>query len=93
MKRRPAVVLSNNAEFHFPEGESKLVLAMITSSAHKAWPLDTALTDLKQAGLAHTSLVRLKIFTLDSSLVLAKIGRLAAVDAKKVKANLAKIFS
>ena len=66
---------------------------MITSSKHKPWPLDTPITALKDTGLIHDSLVRLKIFTLDVSLVLAKIGHLSAADAKSVGNNLKKLFS
>lgn len=92
-KRRPAVVLSSEKEFQFTEGEAKVVLGMITSNKHKPWPLDTQLTGLKEAGLSHDSLIRLKVFTLDASLVLAKIGRLKQADAENVRANLQKLFA
>jgi mRNA interferase MazF len=92
-KRRPAVVLSDSQQFRFAEGEQKAVLCMITSSKHKPWPLDTPLTGLGDAGLSNESLVRLKIFTLDASLILAKIGRLSDTDAGNVSAKLRKLFS
>lgn len=92
-KRRPAVVLSSDSAFRFAEGEPKVVLGMITSSKHKPWPLDTPITALKETGLINDSLVRLKIFTLDVSLVLAKIGRLSAADAEIVGNNLHKLFA
>jgi len=92
-KRRPAVVLSDEAAFRFSAGEGKRVLAMITSSKHKPWPLDTNLSSLKDAGLTQDSLIRLKIFTLDESLILAKIGRLSRKDRATLSANLAKLFA
>jgi mRNA interferase MazF len=92
-KRRPAVVLSESSAFHFVEGVPKTVLCMITSSKHKPWPLDTPLTGLKAAGLSQESLIRLKIFTLDTSLVLAKIGRLVEKDGTALKKNLSQLFS
>jgi len=92
-KRRPAVVLSDSTVFHFSEGVSRTVLCMITSSKHKAWPLDTPLTGLKAAGLSQGSLIRLKIFTLDTSLVLAKIGHLTEKDGTVLRTNLSALFS
>lgn len=92
-KRRPAVVLSDSAAFSFSETPAKCVLAMITSSKHKPWPLDTPLTSLKAAGLTQDSLIRLKIFTLDRSLILAKIGVLSQKDTETLRANLAKLFA
>lgn len=92
-KRRPAVVLSNSHNFAFVDGGEKCVLAMITSSKHKPWPLDTPLSSLKGTGLSQDSLVRLKVFTLDRSLVLAKIGRLSRNDIVTLSANLAKLFA
>lgn len=92
-KRRPAVVLSDATAFDFADGAAKCVLAVITSSKHKPWPLDTPLTSLKAAGLTQDSLIRLKVFTLDQSLVLAKIGRLSQNDAKALSANLAQLFA
>ena len=92
-KRRPAVVLSNEKEFHLTGGEAKVVLGMITSIKHKPWPLDTPLTGLKESGLSHDSLIRLKIFTLDASLVLGKIGKLTPKDIGAVRRNLDKLFA
>lgn len=92
-RRRPAVVLSNSRNFDFAEGSAKCVLAMITSSSHKPWPLDTPLTSLPDAGLSQASIVRLKLFTLDASLILAKIGRLSRKDRVALSANLTKLFA
>ena len=51
---------------------------MITSREHRGWPLDTEIHDLTAAGLAHASIVRMKIFTLDERLLLRRAGTLAA---------------
>lgn len=83
-KRRPAVVLSTRAFNR--QGHS--VLAMITSASHRPWPGDTSLTDLKSAGLTTPSLVRLKIFTLDSRFIARRIGVLSARDQAAVGAQL-----
>ena len=76
-KRRPALVCSA-AEFN--ANSRHLVLAMITSSLHRAWPGDVVIDDLDAAGLPAASLVRWKLFTLDGSFVLRRAGALAARD-------------
>lgn len=89
-KRRPALVLSDAAQFNRPIDH--LLLAMITSARHCAWPLDVALTDLAAAGLSVPSVVRMKLFTLDGRLVLRKTGELAPVDRQAVAASLARLL-
>ncbi|MCB1145886.1 MAG: type II toxin-antitoxin system PemK/MazF family toxin [Leptospiraceae bacterium] len=88
VKRRPALVISRADEFKFNEITPKVVLAMITSSGHKPWPLDVAIQNLSKTGLSSSSLVRMKIFTIDSQLILAKLGKLSAADVKSVQKSL-----
>lgn len=85
-KRRPALVISNADAFNLPAGHS--VMAMITSAANAAWPLDVTISDGNSAGLAAASLVRMKLFTLDNRFVLRRLGQLAAADRKAVAAAL-----
>ena len=81
-KRRPALVLSNADTFNRELGQS--VLAMITSAKNSDWPLDIEIDDLDAAGLPSSSLVRMKLFTLDDRLVIRKAGSLARSDQTKV---------
>lgn len=76
-KRRPALVCSH-AEFN--RSSRHLVLAMITTSTHRPWPGDIALTDVESAGLPSASTVRWKVFTLDQAFILRPAGRLGAAD-------------
>jgi mRNA interferase MazF len=76
-KRRPALVCSSAA---FNTTSRHLVLAMITTAAHAKWPGDVNIQDLKRTGLPVPSLVRWKLFTLDSSLVLRRSGALSTRD-------------
>lgn len=76
-KRRPALVCSTKA---FNGSAGHLVLAMITTAAHHAWPGDVAIRDLSRTGLPAPSVVRWKLFTLDASLVLRRAGKLSARD-------------
>jgi mRNA interferase MazF len=83
-KRRPALVLSDSSNFTI----DKSILAMITSSSHHPWSLDIEIEDLLAAGLKSPSIIRLKLFTLDNSLVVKTIGKLGEEDSAKVKFNL-----
>jgi len=85
-KRRPALVLSDQNQFNDPT--QNCVLAMITSTKNSDWPLDVPIGSMKKAGLSSPSKIRMKLFTLDSRLILKKIGGLSAKDQKDVKTSL-----
>ena len=74
-KKRPALVLSDHDNFNDPT--ETCVLAMITSAKNPDWPLDTLIGSLKKAGLSAPSKVRMKLFTLDSRLIIKKIAALS----------------
>ncbi len=89
VKRRPALVLSAEA---FNDRAGHVVLAMITSRENRGWPLDVEIRDLASAGLAHPSVVRMKLFTLDERFVLRRAGKLAAADIVAVRKALGLLF-
>lgn len=89
-KKRPALVLSDFDIFN--DVTQNCVLAMITSANNPEWPLDTHIGSIQKAGLPAPSKVRMKLFTLDSRLILKKIGGLATKDQKAVKENLQKLL-
>ena len=89
-KRRPALVLSDRAVFNARIGHA--VLAMITSATHSDWPHDIRVTDLKAAGLPSTSVVRMKLFTLDQQLIVRKAGSLAARDRQAAASAVRKLL-
>ena len=89
VKRRPALVLSESSTLNI----DKSILAMITSSLHQSWPLDTEIEDLQIAGLKSPSIVRMKLFTLDNTLIIKQIGRLNDSDRKNMSFNLIKAFN
>jgi mRNA interferase MazF len=68
------------------------VMAMITSAKNSAWPLDVEIKDLKHAGLPSSSIVRMKLFTIDHRLVLSTLGSLSASDSAKVRAAIQKLL-
>ena len=85
-KKRPALVLSDAEAFN--DHTENCVLAMITSAKNPDWPLDAPIGSLKKAGLPAPSKVRMKLFTLDSRLILKKIGGLAGKDQKRAQESL-----
>lgn len=89
-KKRPALVLSDHDNFN--DLAENCVLAMITSAKNSDWPLDAPIGSLKKAGLPAPSKVRMKLFTLDSRLIIKKIGGLAVKDQKGVKESLQKLL-
>ena len=89
-KRRPALVLSDKDSFN--EETENCALAMITSAKNPDWPLDCTIGSLKKAGLSVPSKVRMKIFTLDSRLIIRKIGGLSTKDQQKVRESLNKLL-
>jgi mRNA interferase MazF len=90
-KRRPALVLSDEMQFNRATGHA--VLAMITSQKNSDWPLDTAITGNRQAGLTAPSKVRMKLFTLDHRLIIKKIGTLTNKDRKAITEALGRLFT
>ena len=82
-KRRPALVLSPEAFNRF----GYTLLAMITTADRSAWSGDTEIQHEK-AGLKHACVVRMKLFTLDTRLILRKVGNLAGADRARVLDSL-----
>jgi len=89
-KTRPALVLSDDKAFNSRIGHS--VMAMITSAKHSDWPLDTRIENLLGTGLPAPSIIRLKLFTLDNRLILAKLGQLDPIDQGSVEQQLKTLF-
>jgi mRNA-degrading endonuclease toxin of MazEF toxin-antitoxin module len=89
-KKRPALVLSDHETFNDLTGNS--VLVMITSEKNPEWPLDVKIGSIQKAGLPSPSKIRMKLFTLDSRLIIKKIGGLSAKDQKAVEDSLQKLM-
>jgi mRNA interferase MazF len=85
--RRPVLVLSDSAPFGAETGQC--LLAMITRAARSTWPFDVPITDLDGTGLRQSGVIRMKLFTLDQSLVLRRLGALAPDDRAAVRAAMA----
>ena len=88
-RRRPALVVSSSA---FNTAHHQSILTMITS-AGEGWPSDVAIRDWREAGLGVPCRVRLKLFTLDDTLVVRKAGALSERDAAAVRSALARFLA
>jgi mRNA interferase MazF len=90
-KRRPALVLSDSILFNNDAGHT--VMAMITTATHSPWPLDISIQELEPSGLKQPSVIRMKLFTLDNSLIIKHIGQLTEPDQKSIEEALKKLFN
>ena len=88
-KRRPTLVISNHREFTI----DKSILAMITTKNHSPWSLDTEITDLSSTGLKTPSIVRFKLFTIEDTLIIKKIGSLSEYDSTVIQSKVQKLFN
>lgn len=86
-KRRPALIVSSA---NFNRNHETSILAMITS-AGSDWPSDVEIRDWREAGLNVPCKVRFKLFTLDDSLIVRKLGTLSKRDGEAVKTALGDI--
>ena len=90
-KRRPDLVLSDAGTFN--NQMRKSVMAMITTATHQLWALDVNISDLSLAGLKAESIVRMKLFTLDYSLIMRRSGHLGEADSDEVMEVMKKLFN
>ena len=89
LKKRPALALSPRA---FNEETGVTILAMITKAELSRRPGDYVVTDWRAAGLLIPSIVRLKIFSIENSLILKLLGRLRTRDAENFLASAQEII-
>ena len=88
-KPSPALVLSSSL---FNNQNCHSVLGMITTGIKTQWHDDVHIHDWKSRGLTASSVVRMKLFTLDNQLIKGKIGQLPDEEKASVQALLQHIF-
>ena len=88
-KRRPALIISSA---NFNRAHEQSILAMITSAGGD-WPSDIAIQGWRDAGLNVPCKVRFKLFTLDDTLIIRKLGTLSRRDGEAVKKALGRILA
>ena len=85
VKRRPSLVVSTQT---FNDRHDQLVLAMITSAHQSDWPSDVHLKEWRAAGLTVSCRVRFKLFTLEKTLIVRRVGSLADGDREAIRRML-----
>lgn len=89
-KRRPAVVVSNQ---NYATERPDLILLAITSQVRGALGFGEALvTDWQEAGLIKPSVFKPLLTTIEQSLVIKRLGKLATVDAVILRNALSQIM-
>lgn len=89
-KKRPAVVVSSSA---YNTGRRDVVIMAITSQVRKPLPFgETMVTDWQSAGLVMASVIKPVFATIEQSLVIRSMGKLAAADAKPLHKLLAQLL-
>ena len=88
-KKRKALVVSSES---YGSDTGATILVMITSAENSSWKSDVALENYGEAGLRKPCVVRFKVFSIDSSLILGKVGLLHEEDQKRVRPALRKIL-
>jgi len=68
-------------------------MAMITSADNPPWPLDVTVKDIAQAGLPTSSVIRMKLFTLDNRLIIRRIGSLSGSDRRMLEKSFRRLLS
>ena len=82
-KRRPAVVVSSDA---YHRERADLIILAVTSQARPQVAFgEAAVTKWKEAGLLRPSVLKPVVATIERSLVLRKLGRLAAEDRRALR--------
>ena len=85
-KKRPALVISTS-EYNQATGE--LVIAQITGRVSaNARPGDCQIQDWREANLPRPALVRCRLATIKTSLVLRRLGELSQADIQAVQKSL-----
>jgi mRNA interferase MazF len=90
VKRRPALVVSTP---DYNARTDDVIIAQITSRVNSpARPGDQRLTRWQEAGLLAPSLVRAKLTTLHSSLIVRTLGSLPHAEMRAVDKSLASVL-
>lgn len=80
-KRRPALVISQT---EYTTSHNHVLCAMITTAKSSSWPTDYRICDMKETGLPAPSIVRMKLFSLDSRLIIRTAGKVPDSDYRNV---------
>jgi mRNA interferase MazF len=83
-KKRPALVLTIRA---FNLAAAHTIMAMIIKRSDSAWPQDYDIQLWQRSGLKFSSWVRMKLFTLENSLIIDTLGAFQPDDIAGFRAT------
>lgn len=66
---------------------------MVTGAKKSTWPLDTIIAEWRESGLTIPSVVRMKLFTIDTGFVLRKAGVLDSGALTQVDAVVGRLLT
>jgi len=89
-KPRPVLVLSTGQAFN---ETGAIIGAMITTASRSSWPFDVPIARWEDAGLTQPCTVRLKLITIDTTIVRRRVGRLDDATLARVIANVAEVLT
>lgn len=85
-RKRPALVISPT---EYNQNTSELIIAQITGRlSGEARPGDYTIENWKEANLPRPALVRCRLATLQTSLVLRRLGKLTEMDFRNAQAAI-----
>lgn len=89
-KPRPVLVLSSGHEF---ESTGAIIGAMITTASRSSWPFDVPIDRWADVGLTQPCTIRLKLSTIDKTIVRRRVGRIDESTLAQVIDNVAKVLT
>ncbi len=90
VKKRPAVVVnSRNYQSQRPD---LLILAITSQASASPTALESAIVGWREAGLLKPSVLKPVVATIEKSLVLRRLGRLAESDSRALRELLSAMF-
>ena len=87
-KPRPVLILSGES---FNHHNDHVIAAMITTTKTTKWLGDMTISNLETTGLSHPSMIRMKLFTLQSQVIMRTIGMLDLADQKTLIESFRKL--
>ena len=89
IKHRPAVIVSSDA--YHRERDDCLMMA-VTSQIRSSGSMETDITGWRHAGLIKPSVVKSVVFTIESSLIRRRLGRLNGHDCAALRRMIPSMF-
>lgn len=88
-KKRPGVIISSDG---YNKSQNDLIIAQISSQVTPLGADEYLIAEWKQAGLLFPSAVRPKIFTIEGSRVVKRLGQVPATEMQEIDDKLRSVM-